>query len=277
MQVVTIAYARDNYGYVVTPHKGKGAVVIDPGQAQPFLEVLESLGREPEAVLCTHHHADHVAGVGELVQRYPRTRVLAHQLDAKRIADAEPLVFAQTQPCNLKSIEVIALHVPGHTMGSVAWYIEDCVFTGDTLFGAGCGRLFEGTAEQMYHSLNHVLRCLPDSTRVYGGHNYTLDNLRFAQTIEPNNKAIEKERERVEALLARGEPSMPSSIGRECLFNPFLRCDQRQLIDSVEKHGVKDNSKDNVKDNSKDTALTTGTAPSMVFAHLRKLKDRFQT
>lgn len=261
MQVVTIAYAKDNYGYVIAPRNGRMAVVIDPGEARPFVEVLEALGREPVAVLCTHHHADHVAGVSELVQRYPRTHVLAHRLDARRIPGAVPIVFTGAQPCHLKGIEVIALHVPGHTTGSVAWYIKDCVFTGDTLFGAGCGKLFEGTAEQMYHSLHKVLRVLPDPTRVYGGHNYTLANLRFAQTIEPNNEAIDDERERVETLQARGEPSVPSSIGRERLFNPFLRCDRRQVIDSLEKH----------------TALAAGATPSMVFAHLRKLKDRFQT
>jgi hydroxyacylglutathione hydrolase len=158
----------------------------------------------------------------------------------------------------LGGIELRAMHIPGHTLGAVAYLLEDAVFTGDTLFVAGCGRLFEGSASQMYDSLNTRLGALPDATRVYCGHEYTAKNLEFAATLEPGNRAVREKAERVRALRARGEPSVPSTIGEERATNPFLRVENPEILARVAEDLGGDQSK------------------ASVFGAVRRAKDRYR-
>jgi len=155
-------------------------------------------------------------------------------------------------------LEVTAMHIPGHTLGAVAYLIDDAVFTGDTLFVAGCGRLFEGVPAQMYDSLNTKLGSLEDSTRVYCGHEYTAKNLEFAAHLEPSNEAVRVKAERVRALRALGEPTVPSTIGDERATNPFLRVEKPEILANVAEDLGGDFSR------------------ASVFGAVRRAKDRYR-
>ncbi|MBA2690471.1 MAG: hydroxyacylglutathione hydrolase, partial [Burkholderiales bacterium] len=218
IRVAPVAAFRDNYIWVL--HDGRHAAVIDPGDAAPVEIFLAEKKLELNAILATHHHADHVGGVADLIA-------------ARRIPVYGPRnesIPTVTQPLgegDQIGIDALGLHftvfdIPGHTAGHIAYYGAGMVFCGDTLFGGGCGRLFEGTAAQMVSSLGK-LAALPDETLIYCGHEYTVANLRFARTVEPDSVALQQ-RERIEAeKRERGEPTLPSSIGLERQTNPFVR------------------------------------------------------
>ena len=201
MQVEPVPCLKDNFAYLVWPAGQKTAAVVDPSEAEPVRASLAKHGLRLGAILNTHHHWDHVAGNEALLQDTPGLRVFGHASDAGRL-------FGQTeqlehgQEFELLGMDFRALHIPGHTTGAVAYVVEGAVFTGDTLFAAGCGRLFEGTPAMMYTSLNVHLSALPDATRVYFGHEYTLSNLKFAAHVEPDNQDVRAKAERVAKLLA---------------------------------------------------------------------------
>jgi len=216
MEITALRYG-DNFIYLL--QAGRSAAAVDPGAARPVAEALSAAGRRLELILLTHQHADHTGGVAEL-KRALGCRVAGPP--GGRPADTavqggETLAFAGV------SIEVLS--VPGHTANDVAFHVpaESAVFTGDTLFAAGCGRVLSGRAELMWDSLRR-LAALPDGTRVFGGHDYTLENLEFAAFIDPANAAV---RERLGALrrrAAEGRAFEPSTIAEERRTNPFLRC-----------------------------------------------------
>ncbi len=224
MKVVPVPCLNDNFAYLIWPEGQKMAAVVDPSEAEPVRRALADHGLSLGAILNTHHHWDHVGGNEALLKDTPTLRVFGHVTDAGRI-------FGQTeqlehgQEFELLGMTFRTLHIPGHTTGAVAYVVEDAVFTGDTLFAGGCGRLFEGTPKMMHTSLNVHLSALPDATRVYFGHEYTLSNLKFAAHVEPENADVRTKTERVAKLLADGQHSTPSSIGEERLTNPFMRCD----------------------------------------------------
>lgn len=222
MRVVTVPCLSDNYAYVVTRAGSTEALVIDPSEAAPVARALAHEGLDLTAILATHHHHDHVGGIEELRARFGAVAVYAHASDAGRVPGQTERV-EDGRRFTVAGLEVLPLHVPGHTLGAVAYVIGDAVFTGDTLFVAGCGRLFEGTAEQMNASLNGKLARLAPSTRVYCGHEYTAANLRFAAAMEPANDEVRAKAERVAALRAAGAATVPSTIGEELATNPFLR------------------------------------------------------
>jgi hydroxyacylglutathione hydrolase len=178
------------------------------------LDALRGEGISLGAVWLTHHHWDHVGGVDGLLAAYPGIPVVAHQSDRDRVPKATLLVEGG-QTIELGPLKAKILHNPGHTLGAISYWIDDAVFTGDTLFGAGCGRIFEGTPEMMHASL-HELAALPPATRVYFGHEYTAANLRFAAHVEPGNEAI------AARIAAMPSPSTPSTIELERATNPFL-------------------------------------------------------
>jgi hydroxyacylglutathione hydrolase len=232
MLVTPIACLRDNYAYLICADGEKAALCIDPSEAGPVLLALEHAGLELAGILNTHHHWDHVGGNQELLARTGDLPVYGHASDRERIP-GQNRFLEDGDEFDLAGMHFRILHIPGHTMGAVAYIIEDAVFTGDTLFAAGCGRLFEGTPADMYQSLNIKLGSLSDATRVYCGHEYTASNLRFAEHVEPGNAAVREKAASVAKLRARGEPTVPSTMGEERLTNPFLRCDSEEIIQSV--------------------------------------------
>jgi hydroxyacylglutathione hydrolase len=209
----------DNYLWLIV--RGRDAAVVDPGDAAPVLRRLEQRNLGLRAILVTHHHGDHVGGVASLA-RATGARVYGPR--------GEPIPALEAPLGGGDRIDVLGaafdvLAVPGHTLGHIAYHAPALrmLFCGDTLFGAGCGRLFEGTAAQMTASLSR-LAALAADTRVYCAHEYTASNLRFARVVEPDNEALRQRQRACAALRERGQPTVPSTIGEELATNPFLRC-----------------------------------------------------
>jgi hydroxyacylglutathione hydrolase len=231
MKLIPLPAFTDNYFWML--HNGHTALVVDPGAAEPVMRALESEKVQLAAILVTHHHADHTAGV-DFLRQATQAQVWGPL--------HEPIPAPYTPLQGGETIEVLGqawqvLFVPGHTRGHLAFYTEKdpespILFCGDTLFSAGCGRLFEGTAAQMEQSL-HLLANLPAATRVCCAHEYTLSNLRFAQAVEPGNEFIAQHTAHCRTLRDQGRPTLPSSIELERQINPFLRCHHETVLHSV--------------------------------------------
>jgi hydroxyacylglutathione hydrolase len=256
VEVRIIPCLKDNYAYLLRPPGSELAVVVDPGEAAPVLAELQRLGVKLGAILATHHHLDHVGGNADLVEKFPGIPVYASAHDRGRIP-AQTAFVADGDEIDVLGLKFRCLLVPGHTLGALAYYGEGAVFTGDTLFVAGCGRLFEGTPAMMHESLNVRLAALPDDTRVYCGHEYTASNLRFAAHVEPGNAAVRAKAERVAAQRARNEPTVPSTIAEERATNPFMRVGSAEIITSMAAQ------------------LAGGTSPEAVLGAVRAAKDNF--
>jgi hydroxyacylglutathione hydrolase len=255
MQITTVPCLGDNYAYLLRSPEGPETLVVDPGSAAPVVQALHSQNLRLAAILSTHHHFDHTGGNEPLLQQLGQLPVYGHVSERQAIPGlSEPL--EDGAEFEVAGLSIRALHVPGHTRGAVAYLCGDAVFTGDTLFVAGCGRVFEGTFSQMYASLSK-LAALPAGTRVYCGHEYTAKNLEFALGVEPGNAAMRAKRQRVAEQRRRREPTVPSSLGEELETNPFLRCDSAEIRANLRSQ--------------------IGAAPTseQVFAALRAAKDRF--
>ena len=231
MQIHTVPAFQDNYLWVLS--EGSRAAVVDPGDAAPIQRFLSEHGLELCAILATHHHADHIGGVPALVKHW-RCPVFGPAHDGISGLD-RTLVEADRVEVPGIGVEFSVLDVPGHTAGHIAYVGPDVAFVGDTLFACGCGRLFEGTAAQMTQSLDK-LASLPEATRAYCAHEYTLSNIRFAQAVEPGNARLAQRKERESRRRERGEPTVPTTIGEERATNPFLRCTEAEVIASAERH-----------------------------------------
>lgn len=220
LEISPIPAFKDNYIWLL--RRGSHAVVVDPGDAAPVIEILSNLALTLDVILITHHHSDHIGGVTELLHRWP-AKVYAPRREHYEFphtpVEENDVVHLDTINLNLSVMEV-----PGHTLGHVAYYGANYLFCGDTLFGAGCGRLFEGTPVQMYKSLQRLAK-LPKETAVYCTHEYTEHNLRFARTLDANNPALASRQTSTAVVRAANKPSLPSTIGLELETNPFLRCD----------------------------------------------------
>lgn len=256
LDVRPIPAFQDNYIWLIRGVEDPATVaVVDPGDADPVLTRLEADGLKLAAILATHHHADHVGGAQELVEA-TGCPVFGPARERLPIA-VTPLRRGDRARLPALGIEFEVLDVPGHTAGHIAYYGHGALFCGDTLFSAGCGRLFEGTPAQMHASLAK-LAALPDDTLVYCTHEYTLSNLRFARAADPDNEAVaERERTTHEALDAN-RPSLPSTIGLEKAANPFLRAHIPALARTAGAF-----------------AGRSLAEPVEVFAALRKWKDNF--
>jgi hydroxyacylglutathione hydrolase len=227
---------KDNYIWLLT--LGSRAFVVDPGDAAPVLTRLEAAGLTLEGILITHHHADHQGGIAELSGRY-QPKIFAPEIESITGCSV-PLRGGECIEVLGQSMQVMA--VPGHTLGHLAYYTPGALFCGDTLFGAGCGRLFEGTPAQMSASLDRIAS-LPDETQVYCAHEYTEMNLRFALAVEPENTALQQRVAKVAALRAAGLASVPSVLAEEKMTNPFLRCTEPAVIEAGLQHAAVDRSK----------------------------------
>lgn len=235
LRVVAVGQLMDNYAYLVIDESRGVAAVVDVAEADKVLAAAEREGVRIVAVLSTHHHFDHVGGNEDLLAALPvgSVEVFGYRPDADRIPGlSHPL--GDGEGFTVGSCRGSAIFIPAHTRGHLAYYFADAgaVFTGDTLFAGGCGRLFEGDAAQMMSSLGR-LAALPDETLVYCGHEYTGRNLEFAALLEPSNEALATRRRQVAALLEAGLPSVPTTIAIEKATNPFLRTGSAELRASV--------------------------------------------
>jgi hydroxyacylglutathione hydrolase len=224
VEIVVVPCLSDNYAYLVKA--GDACAVVDPSEAGPVTAALVQRGWQLTHILNTHHHLDHTGGNLALKQA-TGALVVGPGKDAARIPGIDIGVDEATG-WEFAGGPVQVLEVPGHTRGAITFVIAGNAFTGDTLFAMGCGRLFEGDPAMMWESLSKLMR-LPDSTRVYCGHEYTENNGRFALTLEPGNAALQARMRDVKAMRARGETSMPSQMGLEKATNPFLRVDALEI------------------------------------------------
>lgn len=227
----------DNYIWLIESPQAPGrSVAVDPGDAAPVIAELQRSGLSLAAILLTHHHPDHIGGVPELLRRWA---VPVIGPDDARIAQ-RTLTVDEGRRCDLPDLGLSfeILQVPGHTLSHIAFWGHGALFCGDTLFSAGCGRMFEGTPTQMNASLNK-LRALPPDTRVFCGHEYTAANLRFALTVDPGNTEALKYQAEVERVRAQGNPSLPSTMALEIRVNPFLRCDDPVVAAAAAAHAGK--------------------------------------
>lgn len=253
LQIELVPLLKDNYAYLVHDEATGTTAVVDPSEARPVLAVARARGWRISHVLATHHHWDHTGGNLEIKQATD-CMVIGPGYDYDRIPGIDAGI-EEGDRLALGAAVAEVLFIPGHTRGHIAyWFPEErAVLCGDTLFSLGCGRMFEGTPEQMWASLDK-LRRLPAETRVYCGHEYTQANARFAMTIEPQNPALLMRQRRVDEARAAGRATIPSTIGDERAANPFLRADQPTVAAAV---GLAD------------------ADPVTVFAEVRRRKDNF--
>jgi len=257
LEVSPVRAFSDNYLWLIrAPDDRRGAVVVDPGDARPVEAALEQQGLALKAILVTHHHPDHVGGVQALAARHG-AGVFGPSRE-RLPCEFQPLDDGDVVHLADLGLEFHVMAVPGHTLGHIAYHGHDALFCGDTLFSAGCGRLFEGTPTQMLDSLDRIA-ALPDDTRIYCAHEYTLSNLRFAAAVEPGNADVLDTLEAVRELRARDGITLPTTLGRERRINPFLRCREPAVYAAAEAR-----------------AGTPLPGPVDVFAVIRGWKDEFR-
>lgn len=251
-EILTVPCLDDNYAFVVAQQGSDHAVVVDAPEAGPIQAALSERGLTVSDILITHHHHDHIDAVDHL--RGPTTRVVGAKADVHRLP-ALDLAVAPGETFQLFGESVDVIDVPGHTRGHIAFYWADrgALFSGDSLMAMGCGRLFEGTPEEMWNSLT-TLAGLPEGTLVYSGHEYTASNIKFAQTIEPSNAKLAARADSVAAARAEARPTIPSRLSDELATNPFLRAGLFEVKAALDMQDASDID---------------------VFTHIRRLKDAF--
>lgn len=244
---------KDNFVWLLREPKSGAVAVVDPSEALPVKAKLDQLGWKLTHILNTHHHSDHTGGNEEL-KKLTGATIVGPKADKDRIPGID-VMLGDNETYRFGDETMRAYDIPGHTRGHIALWFEQskAVFAGDTLFSLGCGRMFEGTAPMMWNSLSK-LRRLPGDTRLYCGHEYTQSNAKFALTVDPENAALKKRAAEVDALRAKGLPTLPTTMAEECAANPFLRAADPVLARNV---GL------------------AGADPAAVFGEIRARKDKF--
>ncbi len=251
--IIPVHALNDNYIWIIKAHNGSDCICIDPGEADPVKKFLDENNLTLSSILITHHHFDHTAGINDLYKQYsPKIFVPNKSIHAKAYLVSDNDKVTIDKP----SLSFQVLSIPGHTLDHVAYVIDKNIFTGDTLFSAGCGKIFEGTYEMMYNSLK-IITSFPDEYKIFCGHEYTKNNLEFASKIDVNNSMITS---KLKEICAIGENlvTLPSTIGIEKQINPFLRCNNSDIIQNVQNF-----------------CHNTLQDPVEVFKNIRKLKDKF--
>ena len=253
LQIDHLICLRDNFVWLLREPESGAVACVDPSEAAPVKAKLDALGWQLTHILNTHHHPDHTGGNVEL-KRMTGATIVGPAADKARIPGID-IALAENETYDFGKETARVYDIPGHTRGHIAFWFEKAkaVFTGDTLFSLGCGRLFEGTPAQMWHSLSK-LRRLPGDTKVYCGHEYTQSNAKFALAIDPDNAALKARAAEVDALRAEGKATLPSTMAAECAANPFLRAADPVLARKVSQ---------------------TPGDPVVVFAEIRARKDKF--
>lgn len=255
-KITALKALKDNYIWAIHGVDERRIIVIDPGEDKPVLDYLAKNNLTLDGILLTHHHWDHTNGVSNLLSLFPTIPVYSSERDKVEkvthfVTEDQTIIFE-----NFAS-PIKVINIPGHTLGHVAYVYENALFCGDTLFSCGCGKIFEGSPSQMYASLQK-LKQLPLDTLIYCGHEYTLSNIDFAETIDPENKILKNRKSEVAYLRNYHQPSLPVSLNIELQTNPFLRCEEPVILSSLKKLGYI-NKHDSIS----------------AFAFLRELKNKF--
>ena len=255
LEIIPLPALKDNYIWLLKNKASRHIAIVDPSEPEPVLKFIASEKLIPIAIMITHHHWDHVGGIAGITEKHtlpvytPKTESVTGSTNPVGEGDVVSLPELE--------LTLNILDVPGHTAGAVAYYTDKMVFSGDTLFTAGCGRLFEGTPAQMHASLTKF-KSLPDDTLLYCGHEYTVSNLKFAATVEPDNKAIQECLKLAQQARNENQATVPTTLAQEKETNPFLRCEQTTVINAAADYsGEKSNE------------------PAEVFAAIRRWKDNF--
>lgn len=254
LQIIPILAFKDNYIWLI--HDGKQAVVIDPGEAMPVINVLEKLHLTLNTILITHHHHDHIDGVATLIERYPLIKVYApkrEQYDFKHSPVCEP----DTININILGLRLRVIDCAGHTSGHIAYYAQnqDWLLSGDVIFAAGCGFVVQNAYQQAFDSLQKIAN-LPPQTQIFCTHEYTLNNIKFARTLEPNNALLLQRQQEVVQLRAQNQPTLPTTVALELATNPFLRYNSPELLTNI-----------SIKSSN----------PVEIFSTIRNIKNNYKT
>ena len=253
MKVEIIPCLSDNYSYVIIDEKNKKTCVIDPSESTPIINFLEKKNLKLNFILNTHHHYDHVGGNSELKKKY-KAKILGFESDDKRIPEVD-ILLKDGEIWKEDNFEARVMHIPGHTLGHICFYFynDNNLFTGDTLFSLGCGRIFEGSYQQMFASLEKIKK-LPKYTKIYCGHEYTLQNSKFCIQYDKENQNLINKIHQINGKLKKKEPTIPSTIEDELKCNIFLRSSNEKI---------------------KTNLNISGSSSLETFSKLRDLKDNF--
>jgi len=238
MRVEIIPCLQDNYSYLIIDDNNNSACVVDPSESKPIINFLKNKNIKLKYILNTHHHFDHIGGNKDLKKKFGST-VVGFKKDANKIPEID-ILLEDNQIWKADNFISKIIHVPGHTAGHICFHFfqEKIVFTGDTLFSLGCGRIFEGTHKEMFESLNKI-KSLPEETKVYCGHEYTLNNSKFCITREPKNLNLKKKIEKIKKRIKEGHPTIPTTIKEELDCNIFLRAKDLETFSKL--RDLKDN------------------------------------
>ena len=253
IEVIQIPALQDNYIYLLIDKESSLTACVDPSLAEPVINLLNKKNLNLDFILNTHHHYDHVGGNLELKEK-TKCKIIGAEIDKERIPGID-ICLIDKEKFYLGSSEFIVIETPGHTVGHICFYFrgDNILFSGDTLFALGCGRLFEGTPKQMCNSIKFI-KNLPSKTLIYCGHEYTENNSKFAISLLPDDQDLEKKKKKIQSLRKKGISTIPTNIGEERRFNPFLKTDDKEFLKKI--------NLDNMEEN-------------IVFEKLRKLKDKF--